>query len=69
MTSSNGASPWGKWTGRLMDLAPGLPALLGYRHANFPHDLLAGLSVAAVALPVGVAYAQLAAITYSAARR
>lgn len=28
MTSSNGASPWGKWTGRLMDLAPGLPALL-----------------------------------------
>ncbi len=60
MTSSNGASPWGKWIGRLMGLAPGLPALLGYRRADFPYDLLAGLSVAAVALPVGVAYAQLA---------
>ena len=41
-------------------IAPGLPALLGYRRADFPHDLIAGLSVAAVALPVGVAYAQLA---------
>jgi high affinity sulfate transporter 1 len=41
-------------------LAPGLPALLDYRRADFPHDLIAGLSVAAVALPVGVAYAQLA---------
>jgi high affinity sulfate transporter 1 len=40
--------------------APGLPDLLGYRADNLPHDLLAGLSVAAVALPVGVAYAQLA---------
>ena len=27
---------------------------------RFPHDLIAGLSVAAVALPVAVAYAQLA---------
>jgi len=45
---------------RLVRLAPGLPALLGYRRADFPQDLLAGLSVAAVALPVGVAYAQLA---------
>jgi len=40
--------------------APGLPALLGYERANFRHDLVAGLSVAAVALPVSVAYAQLA---------
>ncbi len=45
---------------RLARIAPGLPALLGYRRADFPHDLVAGLSVAAVALPVGVAYAQLA---------
>jgi len=37
-----------------------LPALLGYRRADLPHDLIAGLSVATVALPVGVAYAQLA---------
>jgi high affinity sulfate transporter 1 len=41
-------------------LAPGIPALLSYKHADFPHDLAAGLAVAAVALPVGVAYAQLA---------
>ena len=40
--------------------APGLAALLGYRRADLAQDLTAGLSVAAVALPVGVAYAQLA---------
>src|SRR5262249_36170053 len=48
-------------TGRLTRFAPGLPALLRYRFAeDFPRDLLAGLSVAAVALPVALAYAQLA---------
>ena len=41
-------------------VAPGLVKLLHYDRADFPHDLVAGLSVAAVALPVGVAYAQLA---------
>ena len=41
-------------------IAPGLAALRAYHRADFPHDLVAGLSVAAVALPVGVAYAQLA---------
>jgi len=50
----------GSLTARLARFAPGLPALLGYRRADLPHDLIAGLSVAAVALPVGVAYAQLA---------
>jgi len=45
---------------RLAKFAPGLPALVHYRRADLPHDVLAGLSVAAVALPVGVAYAQLA---------
>jgi len=44
----------------LAPIAPGLVKLLDYRRADFPHDLVAGLSVAAVALPVGVAYAQLA---------
>ena len=44
----------------LVRLAPGLPSLLQYRRADLPRDLVAGLSVAAVALPVGVAYAQLA---------
>lgn len=44
----------------LARIAPGLPALLHYRLADLPRDVMAGLSVAAVALPVGVAYAQLA---------
>lgn len=41
-------------------VAPGLPNLLKYETRNLSHDFVAGLSVAAVALPVGVAYAQLA---------
>jgi high affinity sulfate transporter 1 len=45
---------------RLTRIAPGLQALLRYRREDLPRDLIAGLSVAAVALPVGVAYAQLA---------
>ncbi|HKV79679.1 MAG TPA: SulP family inorganic anion transporter [Candidatus Sulfotelmatobacter sp.] len=40
--------------------APGLAQLLKYQRNDLPHDLIAGVSVAAVALPVGVAYAQLA---------
>jgi len=40
--------------------APGLAKLLKYQRSDLPHDLIAGVSVAAVALPVGVAYAQLA---------
>lgn len=40
--------------------APGLSKLSCYRLEDFPHDLVAGLSVASVALPVGVAYAELA---------
>jgi high affinity sulfate transporter 1 len=47
--------------GRLARIAPGLPSLLNYRFAeDFKHDLMAGLSVSAVALPVAIAYAQLA---------
>ncbi len=45
---------------RLSRVAPGLPELLAYKRADLPSDIVAGLSVAAVALPVGVAYAQLA---------
>jgi high affinity sulfate transporter 1 len=44
----------------LRRIAPGIAALVAYDRKNFSHDLLAGLSVAAVAVPVGVAYAQLA---------
>lgn len=59
MTKTNGNITAG-WVGRLSKFAPGLPDLLRYRRADLPSDLIAGLSVAAVALPVGVAYAQLA---------
>jgi high affinity sulfate transporter 1 len=45
---------------RLAWFVPGLRALLSYKRADLPSDLVAGLSVACVALPVGVAYAQLA---------
>jgi high affinity sulfate transporter 1 len=41
-------------------VAPGLAALLQYRRGYLKDDLRAGLSVAAVALPVAVAYAELA---------
>ena len=44
----------------LAKAAPGLVKILSYQKSELPHDLVAGLSVAAVALPVGVAYAQLA---------
>ena len=62
MANDSDALNAGKIANRLARFAPGLPALLGYRRADFPHDLLAGLSVAAVALPVGVAYAELAGL-------
>ena len=39
---------------------PGLRVLRTYQPQWFPGDLFAGLSVAAVALPIGIAYAQLA---------
>jgi high affinity sulfate transporter 1 len=48
------------WVDRIGRVAPGVPALLRYQPRDLPSDLIAGLSVAAVALPVGVAYAQLA---------
>ncbi|HEV7733201.1 MAG TPA: SulP family inorganic anion transporter [Candidatus Binatia bacterium] len=41
-------------------MPPGLRTLLTYRRGDLRHDVTAGLSVAAVAIPVGVAYAQLA---------
>jgi high affinity sulfate transporter 1 len=48
------------WIRRLSRIAPGIPELLTYKRTDLPSDITAGLSVAAVALPVGVAYAQLA---------
>ena len=45
---------------RLERIAPGLAALRGYRGEWLRSDLAAGLSVAAVAIPTAIAYAQLA---------
>ncbi|AOY00840.1 SulP family inorganic anion transporter [Jeongeupia sp. USM3] len=44
----------------LSRVMPGLPELMNYPRRHWRADVQAGLSVAAVALPVGVAYAQLA---------
>src|SRR3954452_7011751 len=41
---------------------PGLAALLHYEPSWLPRDLAAGLSGAAIALPVGIAYAELAGV-------
>jgi hypothetical protein len=40
-------------------VAPGLQNLLGYRREWLRHDAVAGVSVAAVALPTAIAYAEL----------
>ncbi|HHH39063.1 MAG TPA: SulP family inorganic anion transporter, partial [Sedimenticola sp.] len=45
-----------------MTLLPGLAVLAGYRRAWLRYDIAAGLSVAAIALPVGIAYASLAGV-------
>jgi len=50
-----------KFVSLLLRVAPGISVLRRYHfRADFSFDLLAGLSVAAVALPVAVAYAELA---------
>jgi len=41
---------------------PGIATFLHYRSADFRFDAIAGLSVAAVALPVGIAYAGIAGV-------
>ena len=43
-------------------VAPGVESLSRYRVAWLPSDVAAGLSVAAVALPVGIAYADIAGV-------
>lgn len=46
----------------LTSIAPGLVTLAGYQRSWLRFDLAAGLSVAAIALPVGIAYADLAGV-------
>ncbi len=47
-------------TGTIAKWLPGIQLVRTYRREWFSSDLVAGLSVAAVALPIGIAYAQLA---------
>lgn len=47
---------------RLYEFMPGLHSLLKYERKWFTDDIRAGLSVAAVALPVAIAYAQLTGV-------
>ena len=44
---------------RITGVAPGIAMLARYRRQDLRHDAAAGLSVAAVALPTGLAYAEL----------
>jgi high affinity sulfate transporter 1 len=44
---------------KILRFFPGLKNLLGYRKEWFRHDLMAGVSVAAVAVPTAIAYAQI----------
>ena len=48
--------------GRFPTWAPGLLALRAYRPADLPHDVVGGIAVAAVTVPVGIANAQLAGL-------
>jgi high affinity sulfate transporter 1 len=43
----------------LFRIAPGIESLAAYRRDWFKHDLIAGVSVAAVALPTAIAYAEI----------
>jgi len=48
-----------RWFGRFI---PGLATFLHYQRTDFRADCIAGLSVAAVCLPVGIAYAEIAGV-------
>jgi len=55
-TPTNAANRW------IQRFIPGLSTFLHYQRADFRSDCIAGLSVAAVALPVGIAYAEIAGV-------
>jgi high affinity sulfate transporter 1 len=59
---NNPTSSFGSLPPSLVRVAPGLGRLLAYRRDDLPHDLRAGIAVAAVTVPVGIANAQLAGL-------
>ncbi|MDX2424334.1 MAG: sulfate permease, partial [Amphritea sp.] len=58
----NSADNQGKFLGFAHKLMPGLKSFTNYNRSWLLSDLGAGLSVAAIALPVGIAYADLAGV-------
>jgi high affinity sulfate transporter 1 len=56
MTQKSALSRW------IQSFVPGLSTFWHYQRADFRFDCVAGLSVAAVALPVGIAYAEIAGV-------
>jgi high affinity sulfate transporter 1 len=59
VSSSERQQPHVGWVTRFL---PGLIRLLKYQPTDFRFDLVAGVSVAAVALPVGIAYSEIAGV-------
>jgi hypothetical protein len=55
----NTASDRSRGRNILSRVAPGLGLLASYQREWLKHDLIAGVSVAAVALPTAIAYAQI----------
>jgi MFS superfamily sulfate permease-like transporter len=43
-------------------LVPGITWIRAYRRRDLPHDVIAGLTVAAVIVPIGMAYGQLSGL-------
>ncbi len=59
MMKTSAGQGTGRPTGRLAQIAPGLNNLLHYDRSWFRGDLVAGVSLAAVALPIGIAHAEI----------
>jgi high affinity sulfate transporter 1 len=62
MNHPNAGQSYATVGSRLAAWAPGLAALLRYRPADLPYDLVGGIAVAAVTVPVGIANARLAGL-------
>ena len=62
MRTHHDTASLGGFQQKVFRFAPGLEALAHYKPSWLSHDVAAGLSVAAVALPIGVAYSDLVGV-------